>query len=91
MSEVMKLPTISVDVAAETLNLPRAELSFYSWPETFGDTSGPFSRPGTVSGQAFTTFQMEAWSDGMRAFIFANGKPAKLVSNWVPMTMGSRR
>lgn len=50
------------------------ELFYYSWPQTFGNTAGPFSRPGRLSGQAMTTFQMECWSDGCYALVFCCGE-----------------
>jgi len=50
------------------------ELFYYSWPQTFSNTAGPFSRAGMISGQAMTAFQMECWSDGRYALIFCRGQ-----------------
>lgn len=49
-------------------------LSYFSWPQLFSNTAGPFSKPGMLAGQAFTTWQMECWTDGKHAFIFSRGR-----------------
>lgn len=51
-----------------------SELSYYAWPRVYGNTAGPFSFPGRVSGQAMSTFTLEAWSDGSNVLIFCKGK-----------------
>lgn len=47
------------------------ELSYISWPEAFSSTAGPF---GGVGGQAFTTFQLDAFDYDGHAAIFCNGR-----------------
>jgi hypothetical protein len=70
-------PTISeVDAAkliAERSGQPiSGRLVFHAWPESFPNTTGPF---GGIGGQAFTTFQIEAWeADVNMALVFCNGK-----------------
>lgn len=49
-------------------------LSYFSWPQVFGNTAGPFSKPGMLAGAAMTTFQMECWTDGKHALIFSRGR-----------------
>lgn len=49
-------------------------LSYFSWPQLFGNTAGPFSYPGRISGAAMTTFQMECWTDSKYAVVFTQGK-----------------
>lgn len=48
-----------------------SELTYCSWPEMFGSTSGPFHG---IGGQAFTTFRMEAWVHDMWGYVFTHGK-----------------
>lgn len=50
------------------------QLDYYAWPRVYGNTAGPFSYPGRVSGAAMSTFTLEAWSDGHNALIFCKGK-----------------
>lgn len=47
------------------------ELVYCSWPELFGNTSGPFNG---IGGRAMTTFRMEAWVWEFFAVVFCNGK-----------------
>lgn len=54
-------------------------LSYFSWPQLFSNTAGPFSKPGRISGAAMTTFQMECWTDGKYAFIFSRGKEVECI------------
>lgn len=51
-----------------------APLSYYAFPYTFGNTVGPLSRRNnTISGQAITTYTIEAWSDGRHSVLFCRG------------------
>lgn len=51
------------------------ELDYYSWPKVYGSTAGPF---GGCGGQSFTTFQIEAWSDGYFGVLFCGNKVLKV-------------
>jgi hypothetical protein len=55
---------------------------YYAYPQSFGNTGGPFCKPGGVYGQAFCTFTIEAWVCGKFAVLFCNGKVIKVVDNW---------
>lgn len=49
-------------------------LSYYAFPYTFGNTKGPMSRSNnSISGQAMTTFTIEAWTDGRHSVLFCQG------------------
>lgn len=64
----------------ESLNYNNVE--YWAYPQTFGNTAGPFNKPGRISGQAFTTFTIEAWVDGKYAVLFCKDKLIKVVDNW---------
>lgn len=54
-------------------------LSYFSWPQIFSNTAGPFSKPGMLAGQAMSTFQMECWTDSKYAFIFSQGREVGVI------------
>lgn len=54
------------------------DLTYYSFPKTYGSTSGPF---GGIGGAAVTTFQIEAYSDGITTVYFCGNKIIKTVTN----------
>lgn len=86
-----KKPDVSVEQAYAELvcNYPNysdhfftAHFDYYAYPQSFGNTGGPFCKPGGVYGQAFCTFTIEAWVCGKFAVLFCNGKVIKVVDNW---------
>lgn len=54
------------------------DLSYYSFPKIYGSTSGPF---GGIGGAAMTTFQIEAYSDGIITCYYCGNRFIKLVKN----------
>lgn len=68
--------------AAKILECEPDHLSYYSWPQAFGSTAGPF---GGCGGQMVTTFQIDAWTDGVAAVIFCGGRCVKTVRQFEPM------
>jgi hypothetical protein len=84
-----KEPDIAVDVAIQHLleKFPEQRFyadyfDYYAWPQTFGNTGGPFCKPGGVYGQAMTRFTIEAWVEGAYAVIFCNGRVVKVTNQW---------
>lgn len=86
-----KKPDVSVELAYAELVCKFPEESdyfftdrfdYYAYPQSFGNTGGPFCKPGGVYGQAFCTFTIEAWVCGKFAVLFCNGKVIKVVDNW---------
>lgn len=65
--------------AAKELGVPADYIDHYSFPQAFGSSSGPFSRPG---GQMFTSFQIDAYTDGKTAIFYCCGERVKRVDNW---------
>lgn len=57
-------------------------MDYYAYPEVFSSTAGPFRKEGGLAGQAFCTFTIEAWVDGMYAVLFCEGKIVAVVDNW---------
>ena len=78
------LQGIDAEQAAIDLETQSQCLSYYCWPQVYGNTAGPFSRPGGIAGQAMTTFTMEAWHDGGRALIFCKGRKLDVVDDFDP-------
>lgn len=62
-------------------------LLYYSWPQYFSNTAGPFSRHGKLVGQAFTWFQMECWTDGQYCVVFSRGQVVKVYKSDEPFTV----
>lgn len=48
-------PVELIKQAGEYLECPEKYIEWYSWPETFGSTSGPH---GGIGGQTMTSFQV---------------------------------
>lgn len=67
-------------LGAENVNYHSME--YWAYPQTFGNTAGPFNKPGRISGQAFCTFTIEAWVDGKNALLFCNNKLLKITDDW---------
>ncbi len=59
-------------------------LHYWAWPQTFSTTAGPFLKNGMFAGQAFTTFPMEAWSDGKHTCVFSKGQLVRCVKSDEP-------
>lgn len=57
MSEAVNVGHL-LDMAAEKMGCHKLELSWWCWPQTFGNTSGP---RGGIGGQAMTEFQVFAF------------------------------
>ena len=57
-----KCPACNSIISKPLITLPAGwlhdDVEFYSWPETFGSTSGPH---GGCGGQMMTSFQVSAW------------------------------
>lgn len=62
-------------------------LSYFSWPQVFSNTAGPFVKEGMLVGQAFTTFQMECWTDQYYALIFCKGRVVNVIDCDEPFTV----
>ena len=56
-------------------------IHYYSWPQMFSTTLGPFTSEGRIAGQAFTEFQMEAWTDGMHTLVFCMGREVDIIKH----------
>ena len=65
--------------AAEELGVQANYLDWYSFPQTFASTSGPFMRPG---GQMATTMRIDAYTDGKSTIFFCGGKRVKRIEDW---------
>lgn len=63
-------------------------LMYYSWPCVYPNTSGPFSKPGMISGQAFTEFQIECWTDGSHTLVFCRGQELAVIEEASPFDIG---
>lgn len=76
--------------AAKVMNVRPEDLGYYSWPEAFGSTAGPF---GGIGGQAITTFQVEAFhlDDTGEAVLYCNGRLWKKVKSLVLATPYERK
>jgi hypothetical protein len=55
------------------------DISFYSWPEVFDSTAGPF---GGMGGQQITVMQITAYVYGRTAVLFAEGRYWKIKHNF---------
>lgn len=66
----------------ETVHLYENYLEYWAYPEVFGNTAGPFSKPGRISGQAMTTFTIEAWVFDNLAVLFCRDKIVKVTNEW---------
>ena len=77
--QVRKLLGVTQDDANEIISSvfeinSHWELEYYAFPMQFGNTVGPLKRSNmSMSGQAFTTFTIEAWSDGRNTVLFCQG------------------
>lgn len=65
--------------AAEILKCDISDISYYSWPQTFGSTAGPF---GGIGGQMISIFQIEAYAFGQNAVLFCGGRIWKKIDNF---------
>lgn len=87
-----KKPDVSVEQAYNQLeiNYPNDvfwfrvldNYDYYAYPQSFGNTGGPFCTPGNIYGQAFTTWTIEAWVCGKFAVLFCNGEIIKVTDHW---------
>lgn len=59
----------------------RIDLDYYSFPQGFSSTSGPF---GGIGGDAITSFQIEIWTCEPWAIVFCGGKVVKYLDNFKP-------
>ena len=60
------------------------DLEYYSFPQSFGSTAGPF---GGIGGQAITSFQIEVFTHqygGYGAVIFCGGRFWKWIEKFTP-------
>lgn len=64
-------------IIEDELGVKTCNLQYYSWPQVFSNTAGPFHREGCFVGQAFTEFQMECWTDGHAVLVFSKGRFVK--------------
>jgi len=62
-------------------------LMYYSFPQMFSTTAGPFLKQGGFAGQAFTEFQIEVWTDGRYALVFSMGREIKCVECTQPFSV----
>lgn len=68
--------------ASTELECPVDMLDYFAFPKSFPTTSGPFSKEGVVSGQAISSFTIEAYTDGRDAVLFCKGRRWKRVDKW---------
>jgi hypothetical protein len=81
----MLLPSIPASEVADQLECVPENLEYWAWPQVFASTSGPFRRPGGISGSAMTRYTIEAWHDGGgAAVLFCNGRVLKLTREFAP-------
>lgn len=62
-------------------------LMYYSFPQVFSTTAGPFLRDGDFAGQGFTEYQIEVWTDGQYALVFSRGREIKHMKCTQPFTV----
>jgi len=60
----------AMDLLEEEFDRKLHNLMYYSFPQVFSTTAGPFLKEGYFAGQAFTEFQIEVWTDGKYALVF---------------------
>jgi hypothetical protein len=52
------------------------DLEYHAWPETFGNTSGPWNG---IGGSAMCTFTMEAYAGIERVLVFCGGRQVRVI------------
>ena len=70
----------AMDLLEEEFNCKLHNLMYYSFPQVFSTTAGPFK--GMLAGQAMTTFTIEAWAVDDLAVLFCQGKIVKVCNEW---------
>lgn len=71
-----------IDIINSYSNYEIEKISYYSFPQVFPSTDGPFlfkNDKGRYAGQWFNEFQMETYTDGKIALIFCKGLITKVV------------
>lgn len=91
MKSLTKEPPILRESAMQTIftkfpevsgHFNESYLDYWAYPQIFGSTAGPFNAPGRVSGQAMTTFTIEAWAYENYAVLFCQGAILKTTDEW---------
>lgn len=77
----------ALDILEETFDCKMHNLMYYSFPQVFGTTAGPFLKQGDFAGQAFTEYQIEIWTDGYYALVFSNSREIKCIECEKPFTV----
>lgn len=70
---------IDYDTAVVKLGSGGYDLKYFCVPKTYGNTAGPMSKPGMIAGQAFTTFNIEAWCSKEKALVFYQGNVIEII------------
>lgn len=87
----MNLPSISENLARVLLEEHFKErmwnMDYYSWPKIYPNTAGPFLKAGGICGQAFTSFQMECYTDGDLCLVFCEGKVIEIFKTTEPFSI----
>ncbi len=50
------------------------DYQYHAWYAQYGNTAGPFLKPGMLAGQAFTDFTLECWTTGRFTVVFCKGQ-----------------
>lgn len=77
----------ALDILEEAFDCKMHNLMYYSFPQVFSTTAGPFLRQGDFAGQAFTEYQIEIWTDGHYALVFSRGREIKCIECTSPFTV----
>jgi hypothetical protein len=95
-------PTLSREAAFELLSKKYPErfaddalirldvtdrMVYYTWPQEFSNTSGPFH---TIGGNAMTTFQIEAWEVDAFVVLFTRGRAFLVRDGYVQTALADR-
>jgi hypothetical protein len=77
----------AMDLLEEEFGCKLYNLMYYSFPQVFSTTAGPFHQYGQFAGQAFTEFQMEVWTDGKYALVFCGREEVAYIECDQPFTV----
>lgn len=65
---------VAVNVKFPHAQTNTLEYQYHAWCAKYGNTAGPFLKPGMLAGQAFTDFTLECWSTGRFTVVFCKGE-----------------
>lgn len=77
----------ALEILEEAFDCKMHNLMYYSFPQLFSTTAGPFLREGDFAGQGFTEYQIEVWTDGHYALVFSRGREINWIKCSEPFTV----